>query len=270
MNTSKPIRLRGRTLGTGDGPLICAPLVARDQEGLRREARAVLAAKPDLLEWRVDFFAALGDRARVLEASAMLRQLAGNTPILFTRRSTREGGEPIQTSEEAVSEAIEAVCAQGSVDLVDCELASQAEHFARARAAATACGALLVGSFHDFQRTPDGAELAGIFERAQRIGADVAKVAVMPSNPDDVLTLLQATLRASRDVRLPLITMAMGPLGMPTRLFGWMFGSSVSFAAGQQASAPGQLPIAELRAVLQLYERAAAPAGAGAASTAAR
>ncbi len=266
MNMSRPIRLRGRCVGGGKEPLICAPLVARDADGLRAEAVAVLARNPDLLEWRVDFFEAIAEPARVVQAAAMLRDIAAHTPILFTRRSTREGGQPIPVSEQGVSELIEAVCAEGCVDLVDCELGSEAQHFQRARAAASACGALLVGSFHDFQRTPDADTLAAIFARAQHLGADIAKVAVMPNSAADVLGLLQATLRASRTIELPLITMSMGPLGMPTRLFGWMFGSSVSFASGEQASAPGQLSIPELRAVLESYRRSVAAGDAGDAS----
>lgn len=255
MTMSKPIRLRGRLLGDGREPLLCAPLVARDADGLRAEASAVLAKKPDLLEWRVDHFAAIAHAASVVEASAMLRDLAGATPILFTRRSIREGGHAIDASEQQVSEVIEAVCAAGSVDMVDCELASEPEHFQRARAAASRCGALLVGSFHDFRRTPDVRELAATFTSAQRLGADVAKVAVMPQDVGDVLTLLQATLQASRQLDLPLIAMSMGPYGALTRLCGWMFGSSVSFVVGQGASAPGQLPIEDVHAVLDVLQR---------------
>lgn len=256
MPMSQPIRLRGRVLGDGREPLVCAPLVACDLPGLEAEAAAVLAGRPDLLEWRVDFFQAIGDTSRVVEACAMLRRVAGTTPILFTRRSIREGGQPIDVTEQQVSTLIEAVCAAGCVDLVDCELASDPEHFRRAREAASRCGALLVGSFHDFQRTPDAAELGARFAAAQRMGADVAKVAVMPAGPADVLTLLQATLQASRELTLPLISMSMGPYGVLSRVFGWMFGSSVSFAAGQHASAPGQLPMEDMRAVLEVLRRA--------------
>ena len=255
MRMSKPIRLRGRVLGGGREPLVCAPLVAPDLDGLRVEAAQVLARKPDLLEWRVDFFQDLADAPGGVEAAGMLRQQAADVPILFTRRSIREGGQAIAASEEQVSAAIEAVCAAGLVDLVDCELASQPAHFQRARAAAASCGALLVGSFHDFQRTPDAQELVSRFAAAAHLGADVAKVAVMPRDLDDVLCLLQATLRASRAIDLPLIAMSMGPYGSLTRLCGWMFGSSVSFAVGGRASAPGQVPIEDVRTAAELLHR---------------
>ncbi|HEY3532308.1 MAG TPA: type I 3-dehydroquinate dehydratase, partial [Casimicrobiaceae bacterium] len=94
---------------------------------------------------------------------------------------------------------------------------------------------------------PDAATLAAKFEQAKREGADVAKVAVMPHDPADVLALLDATWRAARALDIPLISMAMGPLGALSRIAGHLFGSSLTFAAGERASAPGQMPIDALR-----------------------
>src|SRR5688572_30845890 len=55
----KPIITRGQPLAGGRVPAICAPLVARTPDELAAEAAAVVARQPDLLEWRVDFFAPL-------------------------------------------------------------------------------------------------------------------------------------------------------------------------------------------------------------------
>ena len=46
--------------------------------------------------------------------------------------------------------------------------------------------------------------------------------------------------------------MAMGPLGLVTRAFGHLLGSSLSFAAGVSASAPGQIPVADLRSLFDI------------------
>jgi 3-dehydroquinate dehydratase-1 len=79
----------------------------------------------------------------------------------------------------------------------------------------------------------------------------VAKVAVMPDTMTDVIRLLSATERASRQLPVPLITMAMGSLGVVTRVFGSLFGSALTFAAGEKSSAPGQIPIETLREILE-------------------
>ena len=48
----------------------------------------------------------------------------------------------------------------------------------------------------------------------------------------------------------------MGAYGSLSRLFGWVFGSSVSFAVGEKSSAPGQVPIEQLNAVVEILQRA--------------
>ena len=45
-------------------------------------------------------------------------------------------------------------------------------------------------------------------------------------------------------------------LGAVTRMVGGLFGSSLSFAVGEAASAPGQMPIADLAAVYEIIRRA--------------
>jgi 3-dehydroquinate dehydratase-1 len=256
MAMSKPLLRRGAPIGQGRQPLICVPLVARQRPALVAEAAAVAARQPDLVEWRVDFYDAIADLPQVLAGAAAVRRAIGSIPLIFTRRSIREGGEPIAIDEEQVVAMQQAVCASGSVDFVDCELGCAAGHVERTVDTAHRHGVAVIASFHDFKRTPALADIVARFRDAAAVGADVAKVAVMPQGPDDVLTLLAATLQGSREVELPLITMSMGPWGVPTRMFGWMFGSSVSFAAGESASAPGQLPIDDLRRVLDVLHRA--------------
>lgn len=253
----RPIAPKGQPLAAGRLPAVCAPLVAPTREALLAEARQVTARKPDLLEWRVDFFEAIASTAEVLAAAATLREAAAGIPILFTRRARREGGQPIALDEPQVVALYQAVCAGGNVDLVDFEMANEAAHVAQVRAAAHAHGVALVLSFHDFQGTPPAAMLAQRFAQAAALGADVAKLAVMPASAEDVLALLGATLEASRSLAIPVVSMAMGPLGAVSRLCGGAFGSALTFAVGAAASAPGQMPIDDVRAGLAVLARAA-------------
>lgn len=61
----------------------------------------------------------------------------------------------------------------------------------------------------------------------------------MPRDLDDVLTLLAATRQASKKLRIPLISMSMGPYGSLTRLFGWTFGSMPDICGGGQYLSAG-------------------------------
>jgi 3-dehydroquinate dehydratase I len=252
----KAITLAGRALAGGRLPAVCAPLVARTREALVAETAAVAAKQPDLLEWRVDFVEAIDDPQEVLRCAAAVRAASGGIPILFTRRSQREGGQAIPLSEPEVVALYEAVAASGHVDAMDFEMGNEAAHVAHVRTLTRRHGLALVLSFHDFQRTPADADLRARFEQAARLEADVAKVAVMPQSVEDVHRLLGATLRASESLSIPVISMSMGGLGAVSRLCGGVFGSALTFAVGAAASAPGQIPIEDVRAALAVLQRA--------------
>ena len=118
-------------------------------------------------------------------------------------------------------------------------------------------GVRLILSWHDFQHTPAEFEIVDRLARAEALGADIAKAAVMPVDGDDMFTLLEATRQARRGaVKIPLITMAMGAKGLVSRIVGPVYGSDVAFAVGVQATAPGQVPIEKLREVWRVLEMA--------------
>jgi 3-dehydroquinate dehydratase-1 len=250
MTPFRRICIDGRPLGAVDGPAVCLPLVSRTASHLAAEAARANALAPDLLEWRADFFERLDDPEHVVDAARAIRGAAPGVPLLYTRRSENEGGEPVSASEDQLTAGYRRICEERLAELVDCEVAAVDDHWNAIRTAASASGRLLVGSFHDFAGTPEPHALLERFAGAGRRGADIAKVAVMPRDPGDVLRLLQATLEASGRLGVPVIGMAMGPLGVVSRVFGHQFGSALTFAAGDRASAPGQLPIAALRNIL--------------------
>jgi 3-dehydroquinate dehydratase-1 len=252
------IQLHGKPVGGGALPLICTPLVGRSREAIRAELAAVLPKKPDLIEWRADFFEAVGNTALVIDVAGGIREAAGAIPIIFTCRSAKEGGERIHLDETDVAKLYVAACASHCVDIIDYELSNAAADLARLRDASRDNDVAMIMSYHNFQSTPDSAALEEKFVEAERLGADIAKVAVMPRSPEDVLTLLGATRRASEACGIPLISMAMGALGSLSRMLGWVYGSTVSFAVGKGSSAPGQIPIEDLRAVLATIRRAVA------------
>jgi 3-dehydroquinate dehydratase-1 len=258
MQSSKPITLHGQPIAGGKLPLICTPLVGRTHEDIMAELEMVLPKKPDVLEWRVDFFESIGDSALVIATAIAIKNKADGTPLLFTRRSTMEGGEKIALSETQVIALYAAVCESNTIDLIDYEMANDKDNIVQVRGAARVNNVQLVLSFHNFSHTPGLDYLKEKFLLADQLGADVAKVAVMPRNLDDVLTLLTATRHASKTLHIPLISMSMGPLGAMTRLFGWVFGSALTFAVGAASSAPGQVPIEDLNTVLQILQKSIA------------
>jgi 3-dehydroquinate dehydratase-1 len=252
----KAILRNGKPLGGARFPAIGAPLVGRSREALLAEAAVVAAKKPDLIEWRVDFFQGIADASAVAELAGRIKQASDGIPVLFTCRWSCEGGEKIALSQAEVVGLHRTVCESGQVDLIDFEMSNEPGQVRQIREVSRANATQLILSFHDFQRTPGVEQLKQRFAQAEQLGADVAKVAVMPRDMQDVLLLLTATLQSSQTLRIPLVSMAMGGLGAVTRLCGGPFGSALSFAVGQSASAPGQMPIEDLETGLAILRKA--------------
>ena len=251
----KAICLHGKPVGNGAQPLICVPLVGRTPEAIIGEMAVILAKKPDLIEWRVDFFEAIANPTTVIEIAGRIRKASGHVPILFTCRSVMEGGEPIPIDAAALVRLYVAVCGSRDVDIIDYELSHPVDELAQLRQISRANDVAMIMSYHNFKMTPETAILEGKFAEAERLGADIGKVAVMPNSPEDVLTQLGATWRASEAGSIPVIGMSMGSLGSVSRMLAGVFGSAVTFAVGDSSSAPGQMPIEDLRIALATVRR---------------
>jgi 3-dehydroquinate dehydratase-1 len=256
MQKTRLIEVRGKPLGEGALPAIITPLVGKTREEVLAEVAAIVAKKPELLEWRIDFFQAIGDVPAVIDTARAIRRAADGIPVLLTRRSAAEGGQPLSIDEAAVVAMYRGACEAECVELIDYELSNRPEDIETLRGISKAHGIGMILSYHDFQATPDAATLDGKFAAAAKWGADVAKVAVMPAGERDVLELLAATSRAREAVDIPLISMSMGGVGSLSRIVGGAYGSAATFAVGKSSSAPGQIAIEDLRAALAITRRA--------------
>lgn len=243
-------------IGSEDRPLICTSLVSRNNDAIWAELKHVLTKKPDVIEWRADFYDGIADSGAVFEVARRIKEIAVDTAAIFTVRSKQEGGESIPLSDSEVLLLNEGICRSSGFEYVDCELRNDPQGISHLRTVASAAGKKIIGSYHNFDHTPDEQFLLDRIAAAERFQLDVAKIAVMPKGLEDLLVLLGVTLQAKKIANIPLITMSMGRYGAISRIVGGVFGSSLTFAVGQSSSAPGQIPIDELRTVLEVINRA--------------
>ena len=245
------VTVRGVALGAGR-PKIAVPLIARTREELLAQAAELTALPADLAEWRADFYDALADEAALTETLRQLRGALGELPLLFTIRTKPEGGEA-ELDPRRYAALTLAAARSGCADLVDVELSSpEARAILRG---VHAVGLPAVGSRHDFEKTPPQSDMIAYLRAARAMGADIPKLAVMPQSDADVLALLAASA-AWRDsgADCPFITISMGPRGALSRVAGGLTGSCLTFGTAGRRSAPGQLPVAELKTALELLQ----------------
>lgn len=240
------VNVGGKVIG-GNIPLICLPLIADTSSRLNQEADQILSQNPDLIEWRVDHYERHTAPDSMVAALTSLRARIGKVPLLLTCRNACEGGRCRLPSDRLLNLNIAAVTTK-QIDIMDTEMSNGNEFIALLKSECKRSDVKLLLSYHNFDRTPAQNFLVDQLAKAQDLGANIAKIAVMPENPGDVLTLLNAAYIArTQSIDIPIIAISMGPLGGISRIAGGLFGSDVTFAIGQKSSAPGQIPIADLR-----------------------
>lgn len=255
MTTS--VRIRDRVLGEGR-PAVIVPLTAAEEPALLSAAGSLAGHDVDLVEWRIDRFrpelpveqlgAAVAEALPVLRAALDEAGIAA-APLLLTLRTAAEGGDR-ELSDAGYRELLLSLIPVPAVELVDVEAFRDPAVVAELVAAAHEAGTVVVGSNHDFAATPPQAEIERRLRAMHARGLDVAKIAVMPQSPADVIALLAATVAVAPEG--PVITMSMGRLGTVTRVAGEVFGSAATFGTVGEASAPGQIPADVLSRTMDL------------------
>lgn len=253
MQLPSKLQLQVKQVRFGSGsPLTCIPIVPKTEQQFHQQLAVAVDKGPDIIEWRVDFY----EKADQPEACAELLRQEGpslrDIPLILTFRHQAEGGAVAYTRETRAA-TICACLETGFVNLVDVETLNPKDWIKAVGRAAHSQEAQLILSHHNFAQTPDEDFMIEKLCEAQRLGADIAKLAVMPQTFDDVLSLMRATYRARKDhVSCPMITMSMGELGKISRVIAGLYGSDMTFVVGEASSAPGQIPIDALKQLWQL------------------
>jgi 3-dehydroquinate dehydratase / shikimate dehydrogenase len=193
---------------------------------------AVAARMAELAPW-ADLFEVRADYVSDLDLGALLR--ARTRPILFTLRSDAEGGRfPDRDSRARRRLLLEAV--ERGFELVDVEARAGFDDVVAAKK-----GRGLVLSWHDMEGTPD--DLQSIYERMAAEGPDVVKISVTARSVRDLGRLLALAARHAADEAPRLVAIAMGPLGVASRILGGRYNAPFGFAAAAsgRGTAPGQL-----------------------------
>lgn len=193
----------------------------------------------DIAELRIDLFSSLKPSC-VLKETAKFKGI----PTIATIRSEVEGGK-WRFHDEKRLELFQAVIPK--VDAIDIELSSK---FILGLVVQTARRAkkLVIISYHNFERTPELGELNQIRELAESSGADIVKIAAMARTPADFKALARFTVDHAAS---GIITVAMGQEAAVSRIVFPALGSLVTYAHLGKPTAPGQLGLKLVSALMK-------------------
>ncbi|MBQ1312390.1 MAG: type I 3-dehydroquinate dehydratase [Blautia sp.] len=250
---TKPIFVKGTVLGEGI-PKICVPITGTTSGQILQQAREAAAQGAQLLEWRMDYWKEEDKKKYLEELLFSMSSILTDIPLIFTIRTEAEGGLFTESREEYETLVMIAAASQ-KADLIDVEVFALPEEGRGLIEKIHKKGCLAIASSHDFEKTDPQEALLERFLAMEKSGADLLKLAVMPGDFQDAVALMQATSMMKERTQKPLISMAMGRDGAITRISGENFGSCLTFACIGEPSAPGQLPLQEMRTLLEAVHR---------------
>ena len=192
----------------------------------------------DLIEWRADFL----EKDEILKvAPAIFEKFAGRE-LLFTLRTKQEGGN-IQLSDEEYVTLIKDVAHLYQPDYVDFEYFSHKEKFEEMLEFPN-----LVLSYHNFNETPEN--MMEILSELTSLTPKAVKVYVMAHSEQDVLDLMNYTRGfKTLNPEQEFVTISMGKVGKISRIASDLTGSSWSFASLDEATAPGQISLSNMKKI---------------------
>lgn len=222
-------------------PRICIALGFTDIDKLIEQARREQQAGESFFEFRLDYLPAPE------KAFGAIRDFLKAHPectILATCRRHQNDGRfngSIDDQVRILSGAIDAGARAVDIEIESAEYISTRLEGLRGRS-------FLVLSYHNYQGTPS---TETILRRMLKIPADAYKLVTTARKPSDNLRVLSL---GKSHLRTPLVLLAMGETGFPTRVLSTAMGSLFTYAAPTAAdgTAPGQVNAWQLRHLYRL------------------
>jgi 3-dehydroquinate dehydratase/shikimate dehydrogenase len=229
-------------------PRICIALGLPDVPRLLEQAGREAESGENFLEFRLDY---LPDPFLGARAIGQFLECYPNCTILATCRRHQNHGRfngSIEDQLKVLEQAIEFGARAIDVEIESAEVAPE-------RCAQLRTSAQLIVSWHHFETTPP---LDPVLKRMLKVPADVYKLVSTARKPTDTGRILAASRLSPKT---PLVTLAMGEVGFPSRVLSTGLGAVYTYAAPGhvQGTAAGQINARQLRSLYRIdkFTRAA-------------
>ncbi|MDR1818972.1 MAG: type I 3-dehydroquinate dehydratase [Methanobrevibacter sp.] len=212
---------------------IAIPIFKKDKEEILKISTEYIEKGADILELRIDGISNPDPKM----VKDIIQEI--NFPTIATNRLKVEGGYFNGSEEDriAILRAAADVC-----EYVDVELRTELEYVN----SITETGVKTIISYHDFEKTPSLNEMFDLVEEELKIG-DIAKIAVTSNTLEDTIDVLAVLSKFDNTIAI-----SMGELGSYTRVIASKFKAPITFAASDDATAPGQLDFETMKWILNL------------------
>lgn len=247
------MKIKNVKIGEGT-PKIVVSFVGNNLEEVRRELAIALQNKDkfDIIEIRGDSFETLSHEDHIECVNMVINELT-DVPILYTYRTIQEGGKGSKSAAEY--EALLAhVIEECNIDIIDIEFFKYEDIVDHLVKKAKDKDIAVLLSVHDMEDTPHFEEMMATYQAMIAQGGEILKIAYMPKNGRDVLSVLSAVHDARQAFDVPVVGISMGDTGRITRLAGGVFGSCLMYSYLEDAAAEGQVDAYLLKQNLSKFD----------------
>lgn len=195
-----------------------------------------------LVEWRADMFDGIGELSKedFQDKLKTVKRMSGARRLIVCYK-----GDGV-TSDRVVRWSF------GIADIVDIDFEDpktdrliREAHRRRTK---------VIVSYHDDEKMPSKGEIAELYLRMEKTGADYLKLAATANTETDTYELLEgAAAYMQLKKPSPIIAVAMGEEGQVSRICAGDFGSRISYGSGKQPTAAGQIDVCRLAKYMDAY-----------------
>lgn len=223
--------------------LVCVPITEANVQDALKAMKKAKERGADLVELRLDYIGELDD--------AKIGDLVDGVdiPKIVTIRPEKDGGFWRGDEKDRIN--MLQTCLSFGAQYVDIEESTDIGWRYEISKACKDNGAQMIVSHHDFDKTPSKQEMIDICKNEFAAGARIAKIATTPKSIGDVCGVL-SVIELFKAEGKPIIAVAMGKLGMMTRIAGPQIGAYLTYAALEKGkeSAEGQIALEDMKTIL--------------------
>lgn len=221
-------------------PAVCGAVIGKNLSEMRAGVAKAIKQGADLVELRVD---------GLRNQTGWEKLLRKDLPIIMTNRPKREGGGFKGSEDERISLLLDGV--ERRVPCIDIEFSTPEKLRDQVVSEARRAGVTVLMSHHNFSTTPSTKVLMGLAKELVSAGCDIAKIIPFAKNSGDALRTLDFAVQVLGEVKVPVVTFAMGDAGVLTRFITPIFGSPLVYAATGKRTAPAQPDIETTKRMLR-------------------
>ncbi len=205
----------------------------------------------DMIELRLDYYEYLDDDSKLISLLQNINRIIKDKQLLVTIRTHNEGGVVMITPKQ-YRHIYKLIIPY--VSLIDIEYSSfdimqplipLIQHH----------GVKIIGSIHDYTSFFSYKKIVYMVQKIDKLPVDIIKIAIMPTCMKDIDILFQVGKEIVLYTKKPIAFMAMGKLGMVTRIAGELMNTSFVFGKTKNEAAPGQIPIEDLNYLLNIIHQ---------------